>query len=298
MIKKSIICFVILIGLHLCFVIFNPSIGMATHQWQDNVIKAQQFLYAEKSDTVMVGTSLSARIIRDSIPFVKSVSFGGCSVEDGLKLILSKEDAPKYVLVETNLILRDGNAELISKNTEGIIPIIRRKLPSLREQYEPICLFASLIMSSTGINAQAGKSTVNMDLLNESIKRKIEEDKPVPEDEAESRIQDIKKLINELEGKGTQFIFFEMPVNERILHLNSFEQTKEIVQREFPTDKYIYLPSDTANYLTTDGQHLDFEGQQRFSHYFKKNLVEYLLSSEQIKNTFLKPSKNNDKTNN
>ena len=89
MIKKSIICFVIFAILHLCIVLFNPSVGMATHQWQDNVLKAQQFLYAEKADTVMVGTSLSARIIRDSIPFVKSVSFGGCSVEDGLKIIIS-----------------------------------------------------------------------------------------------------------------------------------------------------------------------------------------------------------------
>ena len=113
MIKKSVCCFMTLAILHLCFVLFNPSTGMATHQWQDNVLKAQQFMYAEMSDTVMVGTSLSARIIRDSIPFVKSVSFGGCAVEDGLKIILSKGNAPKYVLVETNLLLREGNTELV-----------------------------------------------------------------------------------------------------------------------------------------------------------------------------------------
>ena len=115
MIKKSILCFAVLFGLHLSIVLLNPTMGMATHQWQDNVIKAQQFIYAEESDTVMVGTSLSARIIRDSIPTVRSVSFGGCAVEDGLKIILSKGNFPKYILAETNLFFLDGNPELVSK---------------------------------------------------------------------------------------------------------------------------------------------------------------------------------------
>lgn len=276
MIKKSIICFVIFAILHLCIVLFNPSVGMATHQWQDNVLKAQQFLYAEKADTVMVGTSLSARIIRDSIPFVKSVSFGGCSVEDGLKIIISKGDIPKYVLVETNLLFREGNDELISRITEGVVPFIRRRIPSLQEQYEPICLFASLMMNSTGINAQAGMSSVNMDLLNESINRQLEEDKIIPTQKVESRLHDIKRLIIELEGKGSQFIFFEMPVNERLLHLKRYEQIREIMRKEFPADRYTYLPSDTTHYLTTDGEHLDYDGQQRFSHYFKKILKEMI----------------------
>jgi hypothetical protein len=197
-------------------------------------------------------------------------------VKDGLQLILSKDSAPRFVLLETNLILRDGNADLVSKNTEGIIPVVKHWIPSLREQYEPICLFASMMLGSTGIDAQAGNKKVNMNLLNESIKHRIEKDNPIPADKAESRIQEIKQLIKKLEEKGTRFVFFETPVNERILHLRKFEQTRDIVQREFPADKYIYLPSDTTKYLTTDGEHLDYEGQQRYSSFLKKNIEEFL----------------------
>jgi hypothetical protein len=272
MIKKSIICFVALSVLHLCLVLANPSMGMATHQWQDNVMKAQQFLYAGKADTVMVGTSLSGRIIRDSIPFVKSVSFGGCSVEDGLKIILSKKDVPKLVLLETNLLLIDGNPELVSRITNGVIPKIRHWIPSLREQYEPISLFASLMMNSTGINPQAGMAKVDMNLLNESINRHIADDRLMPEEWIKRRGETIKALIAGLERKGTRFVFFEMPVNERLLHLKKNDQIRSFVKKEFPTSKYLYLPSDTSKYLTTDGEHLDFEGQQRFSHYFRKVL--------------------------
>lgn len=277
MIKNSIYCLLILSVLHLCIVLLNPSLGMATHQWQDNIVKAQSFYYSDKADTVMVGTSLSARIISDSIPFVKSVAFGGCAVEDGLKIILSKKHLPKYVLVETNLILKNGNPELVSKTTTGVVPLIKGWIPSLRERYEPICLFASMMMASTGVNAQAGTTKVSTKLLNESINRILKNDKLVPEEKVESRLKVIKELINELEGKGTQIIFFEMPVNEKLLHLKKFEKTRVVMQREFPRDIYMYMPTDTTKYLTTDGEHLSFDEQQRFSHFFSKALKQIKL---------------------
>lgn len=269
MIKRSILCFAVLFGIHLVIVLLNPMVGMATHQWQDNVIKAQQFIYAEKSDTVMVGTSLSARIIRDSIPTVKSVSFGGCAVEDGLRIILSKGDLPRFILAETNLFFLDGNPELVSKMTEGVMPMLRRWIPSLREQYQPICMLASMMASAADINPQAGTSTVDMDLLNESIEHHIKYDWQMPEPQAETRMGDMKRLVEMFEAKGTRVLFFEMPVNERLTHLKRYDQTRELMQKTFPADRYTYLPFDITRYVTTDGEHLDYEGQQVFSHYFK-----------------------------
>ena len=269
MIKRSILCFAVLFGIHLVIVLLNPMVGMATHQWQDNVIKAQQFIYAEKSDTVMVGTSLSARIIRDSIPTVKSVSFGGCAVEDGLRIILSKGDLPRFILAETNLFFLDGNPELVSKMTEGVMPMLRRWIPSLREQYQPICMLASMMASAADINPQAGTSTVDMDLLNESIEHHIKYDWQMPEPQAETRMGDMKRLVEMFEAKGTRVLFFEMPVNERLTHLKRYDQTRELMQKTFPAERYTYLPFDTTRYVTTDGEHLDYEGQQVFSHYFK-----------------------------
>ena len=247
----------------------HSSVAGQCHQWQDNVIKAQQFIYAEKSDTVMVGTSLSARIIRDSIPTVKSVSFGGCAVEDGLRIILSKGDLPRFILAETNLFFLDGNPELVSKMTEGVMPMLRRWIPSLREQYQPICMLASMMASAADINPQAGTSTVDMDLLNESIEHHIKYDWQMPEPQAETRMGDMKRLVEMFEAKGTRVLFFEMPVNERLTHLKRYDQTRELMQKTFPADRYTYLPFDTTRYVTTDGEHLDYEGQQVFSHYFK-----------------------------
>lgn len=95
MIKKSILAFVAVFAIHALIVWANLSEGMPTHQWQSNYVKAQTFLYSDDTDVAMVGTSLSGRIIGDSIPTVNSVSFGGCAVEDGLRIISSKDKFPK-----------------------------------------------------------------------------------------------------------------------------------------------------------------------------------------------------------
>ena len=273
MIKKSLLCFSVLFCLHFLVVQLNPTLGMATHQWQENLIKAQSFLYADHADSAMVGTSLSARIIRDSIPSVKSVSFGGCAVEDGLRIISSKRHLPQYVFVESNLLFMEGNKELVNKLTEGIIPKIKYWIPSLREQYEPICLLASLALKAGNVNPQAGAAAIDLNILNQSIKQQQVDDRKYQYEVSEERLRTIKELMDSLEGKGVKFVFFEMPVNEQIYHLRKFAKTRERLAQEFPKDQYHYLPSDTTHYTTTDGEHLSFEEQQVFSHFFKKELT-------------------------
>ena len=270
MIKKSILSFFILFVIHVIVVWWFPSLGMATNQWQDNMVKAQHFLYAEDADTAMVGTSLSARILPDSIPSVRSVAFGGCAVEDGLRLILSKPTVPHCVLIETNLLFRNGNDELIEKMTKGVIPQVKRWIPSLRECNEPICLLSGLMIKAVGMNPQAATMVVDMEQLRENIKRLVADDKPLSETDLRQRMDIIKSLVMQLEQKGTKLIFFEMPVNQEANHLKELEQTRQAVRKAFPNSRYTYLPNDTTTYLTTDGLHLDYEGQQRYSHFFKQ----------------------------
>lgn len=159
----------------------------------------------------------------------------------------------------------------------GAMPKIRKWIPSLREQNAPICLIASLLVKGSNVNPQIGMTVVNQDLLNQSIETMIAKDTIVDKAVIDSRMADIKPLMTSLEEKGVQFVFFEMPVNKRVANLRRFEQTKNAVKEAFPPSRYLYLPNDTASYMTTDGQHLDYGGQQQFSHYFKTVLTEKRL---------------------
>lgn len=276
MIKKSLFCFLILFIIHALFVKLFPNMGMATNQRQDNILKAQQAFYAEDLNMAIVGTSLANRIIRDSIPSIQSLAFVGCSVEDGLQILRNRRNAPKYVFVEINLLLRGGRKDLVNGTTEGIIPRIKEWIPSLREQYEPICILASTIIGTSKMNTQAGMAVVDNDRLNSQVEKTLKDDKPIEDSIVKNRMNEIKSLVSELEAKGTKFVFFEMPINYRLTHMKSLDQIREVVRKDYPEDKYDYLPSDTSKYMTTDGQHLDLEGQKKYTHFFKQATKKYM----------------------
>lgn len=267
MIKKTFICFFIVAFCYSILIAFVPNKGIGTHQWQENQIRAQRFLYEKSSDTIIVGTSLSARILLDSLNNVSSCAFSACVVEDGLRLILSKDVIPHYVMIETNYILRPSNGELIKVNTQGPLPLLRNYIPILREQNSPISLFGWRFMQG----ALAPAETVDLDRLHKNIKNRISEDNThfLTKEQMEERMETILFLVGRLEERGAKIILFEMPLNDSLRHVRSNEQTRQAVIRMFPKEKYIYLPNDTSIYLTNDGEHLDAEGQRRYSNFLK-----------------------------
>ena len=275
MIKKSIICFFFFAVCYSLLIALVPNKGIGTHQWQENQIRAQRFLYEKSSDTVIVGTSLSARILLDSLKNVSSCAFSACVVEDGLRLILSKDVMPHCVLVETNYILRSSNEELVKVNTQGPLPFLRNYIPILREQNAPISLVGRLFMQG----ALAPADAVDKERLQKNINNRILEDNThfLTEKQLWQRMQTIVSLAGKLEEQGTKIVLYEMPLNNSLKHVRSNEQTRNAVSRMFPKDKYIYLPNDTSTYLTNDGEHLDAEGQRRYSHFLKEALASISL---------------------
>ena len=271
MIKKTLISFFVFSTLYAIMVYFYPNKGIGTHQWQENQIKVQRYLYEHTNDTVIVGTSLSARLLPDSFPMVTSCSFSACVVEDGLRVVLSKKKAPHMVLIESNYFLRPSNGELVNLNTKGLMSILRQYLPILREYNSPISLIGYCFMRG----AFAPSDDVDMARLSNLIEHRITEDDShfLTKEQVKDRLDVIIPLIHELEACGTKIVFFEMPLNERMIHLPSNDQTRQVVNKVFPSEKYVHLPIDTTKYLTTDGEHLDLLGQYRYSSFMKKALA-------------------------
>ena len=267
MIKKAFYSFIFISICYSLFISNFPNKGVGTHQWQENQIRAHRFLYDKTSDTVLVGTSLSARIFQDSISSVTFCAFSACVVEDGLRLILSKKVPPRYILIETNYLLRPSNGEIVKINTQGPMPFLRRYIPILREQNSPSSIMGYSIMQ--GALSPVGQ--VDLKRLEKNIEDRISDDYThlLSEKQLEERIQTIMSLVRQLESLGVKIALYEMPLNKRLLNLPSNEQTRQIVHHLFPSEKYTYIPCDTSNYLTNDGEHLDEEGRRRYSHYFK-----------------------------
>ena len=270
MVKKSLFWFVLFLLGYSLFIAVYPNKGVGTHQWQENQIKVHKYLYGGQIDSVIVGTSLSARILADSIPSICSCAFSGCVVEDGLRIILSQQKTPKYVFIETNYSLRSSNGDIVKTNIHGVLPFLRKFIPALREQNAPICVFGSWCMP----DALAPSAVVELNRLNENIGKRLNEDlsKRLSDAQLAERLAIIKQLVNLLEKRGATIVFFEMPLNKRLIHAESNNQTRQAIRRSFPDSHYVFIPTDTSTYITSDGEHLDREGQRRYSHFFKEHL--------------------------
>ena len=275
MIKKAFFSFFCFLTSYIILIAIFPNKGVGTHQWQENQIRAHQFLYEKTSDTVLIGTSLSARLLLDSLNTVCSCAFSASVVEDGLRLLLLKEQTPRFVLLETNYLLRPSNGDIIKVNTQGPLPTLRRIIPVLREQNSPISLVGFICMR----DALTPTGEVDIERLERNIENRISDDHThyLTETQMTERINTIQSLIRQVESRGSIIVLFEMPLNKRIVHTPSNDQTRQVVHRMFPPEMYNYLTNDTSSYLTNDGEHLDSEGQRRYSHFLRNELKSMLV---------------------
>jgi hypothetical protein len=84
---------------------------------QNNIVKAQRYIYQDDSDLkmVIVGSSLAANLnVKDIGEGVKSIALGGGSSKTGLEIVKRSKSKPRIVLVEINdTIVRKIDAELV-----------------------------------------------------------------------------------------------------------------------------------------------------------------------------------------
>ena len=291
MIKKTIITTLFLFISYTLFIAFYaPSWWHASqHQWQENVIKAQHFLYDEKIENknVIVGSSLSCRLIMDSLPNFYNLSFSGQSTFDGLKILTSKPKLPKKIYIEMNIILRRDNPEFTSYINSPINLYLKNYLPSLRDDRQPIAIMGILPRflfrkdSSLILNGSKKKtvSRINKVFFGELIASHILDYSQIP-DKVNSLMSfnNLQLYVNLFEGKGVNVVFFEVPVNYNLTDLPKAKIVREQFLSFFPETKYNYIMSpDTIKYTTQDGLHLTEEEAKKFTSFFKSKATKYHL---------------------
>ncbi len=269
--KKSALVCCILLLLHSVVVYFFPHVGYPTHQWQKNLVKAQNYLYDNSNDDVVVGTSLSYRLL--DIPHVSNLSCGGQSMYDGLGLVLCKPKSqrPKRVFIETNFPFREENSDFQKSLFSPVLYNLHKFIPCTREQYQPICLVSYVLLKLMHINPQEGMmNPPKPEVLNQRIEHLISSYKTIDNEKIQWAKLKLSTMIAELQHTGTEIVFFEMPVNERVKESDNFKCTRTFFAENFPKSKYHYLPNDESVYLTTDGQHLAYTEQIKYTDYFQK----------------------------
>lgn len=278
MIGKSLVGFVVLCSTYMLLMHAFPGLTVSQNQNQTNYIKAEQYLYASDvaKPVVIVGTSLSARLVADSLPGAYNLAFGGMSVTDGLAIVERSSQKPRLLLIEINLFYKTGSARFLEPLFNPVNYQLKKYFVSLRSDKQPIALAtAALIRVLKNAKGHRGQSSG----------RKAEKDPPfqqqvfsnyltqyniLPDTTAVTgSLKMLKTAVVALQREGIKIVFLEMPVNEGLIRSPRHQYLSHAFRAAFPSSLYTYVPNQKWNFRTTDGLHMNRMEAQKFTKYLR-----------------------------
>ena len=292
MIKRVIILTSILFISYSLFVIsIAPKWWHASqHQWQDNVIKAQNFVYnnTDSFSNILVGSSLSCLLVMDSLPKTYNLAFGGQSIFDGLNILNHTSRIPMNIFIEMNFPLRLQNENFTSSISSPLSYYPKKVFSSLRAEKQPLGILGVQINQriteplleriksffySNALPEGAEKEKRN-EMFKKLLQLQIDSYLKVPDKQLMKECFDnLKKNINELEDRGAKIVFYEMPVNSQLNHLIAANIIREAFYTNFSKLKYTYISfPESIEYNTSDGLHLNEDEVLKYTIFLKSNL--------------------------
>ena len=284
MIKKSLLFLVVLLLIYSVYIAQKPiNYGVSQHQWQDNVIKAQNLIFSKDTvSSIIVGSSLSTRLSSDSITYTYNLSFGGLSLFDGLSLIKHHHIKPKYIFIETNLLMRKADQTFLKGLNNQFLYYLRKENISLRENKQPLAILSSHISIILGNILPQKNTTIKAEDKKVALNKLLEIHKKnyaiAVEDQAiNNQIAELKKIITELEKNDIQFIFFEMPTHKIIESSYLAKKVRINILNAFSNYPFIpILPN--LKLRTTDGLHLRPDDARLYSSLLNKEFKKHVYS--------------------
>jgi hypothetical protein len=285
LIQKSVLfCVMLLIGYS--FLLKHlPHLSASQHQWQSNLIKAEKYLYDDHqpAKSAIIGSSVSERLVMESMPGFENLAFSGLSVLDGLDLLRSKDHLPSSVYIETNLILREKSPNFATTLFSPLPFTVRKYVTSLRSDKQPLALIgqtlAEIVEAIDGrivhrVNLWAGTETSVARTpavpFEQILNQRVEEYSERPDAELlHDQFQLLSGEVSYLRSRGVQIVFFEMPINSRLTELPKAKMVRERFYSVFPKPQYRYIEMpDPAGYRTSDGIHLNRNEAVQYTRYF------------------------------
>ena len=262
-------------------------------QRQNNIVKAQRYVYQDDSDLkmVIVGSSLVANLnVKDIGEGVKNIAFGAGTSKTGLEIVKRSKTKPQIVLVEMNDVdfLRKIDADLLDSLYHPIFYWLRRYLPMLREEYRPVSIFINYFKSRSQqkLERMSREELDSLEIRNitpklsqKAIQTAVEnESKPLSEKDAETIKQESELVRNQIaeikKNTGAKVVLFDIPRESRVNATRRMKQVRELEKKLFPSDRFEWLPfPEDREWRTNDGAHLIRSDARDFAEFLRDNTI-------------------------
>lgn len=282
MILRSVLTALTLLLLYTILIIwFHDSIRHTGQtSYQRNLVKAEDYLYEANShyDMVLVGSSMSERLLMDSLPGpCYNLAMSGLSSLDGLQLIKQSAHWPRLIYVELNTLDRGQTSDLVRSFTNSRRQLVHQYLPFLRQKYQPVGVVKSVLRSWTYGQTQfvdfGGGTPLDTTFQKKAVQEKLQEMEHGPADSVlRAHVQVAWQYIETFRRKGTEIVFYEMPVDARLQTHQLTNRTRQYLHKRFPTSQFSVISVPPDAYQTSDGIHLIRSENIRYTAYLRQQL--------------------------
>lgn len=264
-----LVAVLVLAGYNAYLVVAKPKVTEYQNQWVDNYSVAEKFIYSDETPRiVLVGSSMTARLPDEPGGELENLSFHGGSALTGLKIIQKSNKLPAVILVETNVLERDINNDMIDDLFTPVVWKLKEELPSFHYTYQPINLLLSFLKEKYGASeTKLRDSEINMEIFNMAVRGHLDNNSDTkPLTEAANRFDRVEAIVDDLKGKGVRVAFFQMPVYKPLLQSPCYRMRKEMILERFSSFPIYWIDEEQSeNYKTTDGVHLTYASALVFS---------------------------------
>ena len=233
-------------------------------------------------EIVMVGSSLSQHFRSEYFKNldIYNLSLSGGSAMSGLEIIANSRCKPKFILIESNLIYRDADQELVA-DFSSYNPILD-EARFLVKDFQPIkTLLANLLNKGQNPDVMLKNPETIADeiesyrlraevLLSQlpgksadqarQIERFNEDEKINFEEPTKCNLERILEIADGLSNEGVQVIFYELPFPDLVMGAKFSEGVRQIIQNRLASSSIpplITFSIDENKLSWPDAHHLD-----------------------------------------
>ena len=233
-----------------------PGKPAATSQWGANHIVAERWLLGPGADTVLVGSSMSARLPGSALgPRIANLGMPGIHALDALAVARAHRAPLRQVVIESNVLYWPPNPEFIGDVLSPVRQGLLRTVPAFRTEHQPLNLLIRLLRSEGG---DAAPTRADPRLLDAEVARQAAMlATPPPAADWDAALARLDAMVQALRADGTEVRFVELPMDPRLAASPRQSAARAELLRRYPPEQWRWLRLDGAGpWATTDGVHL------------------------------------------